>query len=142
MLLRKARGQYITAPVNVNPLLLSVIKKLNVEVAFTMRTDAIDAIVATLEDFQTDILLTDGSQVQVLDSLQEILTSHIKKFQYAALIRSEKMLLVWHDDLQQILPHALQIEDKMLSLVSTKNLMCEYNVNVSKGLGIHSFAFR
>jgi hypothetical protein len=101
-----------------NPSLLSATQKLNVEVTFTMRTDAVDAILAALEPFQTDVLFTDGSQVQVVDSLRDILTTNVKKLQYAALIRQEKMLLVWHDDLQQILPHAARTEEKLLSLVS------------------------
>jgi hypothetical protein len=83
-----------------------------------MRTDTIDAILATLQASETDILLTDGSQVQVLESLQDILTVKVKKLQYAAVIRREEMLLVWHDDLQQILPHAMKTEEKLLSLVS------------------------
>jgi len=41
-----------------------------------------------------------------------------KKFQYACLVRDERMALVWHDDLQQIIPHATRLEEKLLSLVS------------------------
>jgi hypothetical protein len=41
----------------------------------------------------------------------------LKKLQYAALVRREETLLVWHDDLQQILPHSMRLEEKLLSLV-------------------------
>jgi hypothetical protein len=44
--------------------------------------------------------------------------SSIKKYQYAALIREERVLLVWHDDLDRIIPHAVDIESRLLSLVS------------------------
>jgi hypothetical protein len=127
VLVRKARGQYITTPGTVHPLLLSAVQKLNVEVAFTMRTDTVDAILETLQPFQTDILLTDGSQVQVVESLQDILTVKVKKLQYAAVVRREEMLLVWHDDLQQILPHAAKTEEKLLSLVRLPSLPFEQN---------------
>jgi hypothetical protein len=118
VLVRQARGQYLSAPETVNQLLLSAAMKLNVEVCFTMRTDTIDAILATSGPSQRDILLTDGSQIQILDSLHDVLTFKLKKLQYAALLRKEGCLLVWHDDLQKILPHASQLEEKLLSLVS------------------------
>jgi hypothetical protein len=123
VLLRRTRGQYITVPSQINPLLLAAVEKVNVEVAFTMRTETTDAVFSTLADFQTDLLLTDGSQLQVINSLDEILIKNVKKFQYAALLRTEKMLLVWHDDLQKILPHAMATEGKLLSLVDQPPLI-------------------
>jgi hypothetical protein len=117
VLIRKSRENYVSSPANLDPILLAAAQKLNVQVAFTMRTDTVDTILSTLEPFQTDLLMTNGSQLQVLDSLQDIATMNVKRFQYAALFRNEGMLLVWHDDLQQILPHALQLEEKLLSLV-------------------------
>lgn len=99
---------------------MSAVEKMNVEVAFTMRTDTINAILATLDRSQTDVQLTDGSQIQVLDSLQDVLTTKLKKLQYAALLRKEETLLVWHDDLQQILPHSMRLEEKLLSLVCVR----------------------
>ena len=121
VLVRQDRGLYLSAPDTVNERLMAAVVKMNVEVAFTMRTDTIDAILATLDRSQTDILLTDGSQIQVLDSLSDVLTTKLKKLQYAALLRKEETLLVWHDDLQQILPHAMRLEEKLLSLVSDLN---------------------
>jgi hypothetical protein len=34
------------------------------------------------------------------------------------LVREEQIVLIWHDDLQQIIPHATRLEEKLLSLVS------------------------
>ena len=59
------------------------------------------------------------SQLQIIDSLADISTStKTKKLQYAALIREEQLMLVWHDDLDRIMTHAARLEDKLLALVS------------------------
>lgn len=90
---------------------------MNVEVAFTMKTDTIHDVLASLEPYQSELRLPDGSQLQIVGSLSEIMTTTMKKFQYACLVVQEGLLLVWHDDIQQILPHASVLEEKLLSLV-------------------------
>jgi hypothetical protein len=95
VLIRKSRGHYTSAPSPVHPTLVTAVTKLNSMVAFTMRTESIDIILATLEPFQTDLLMTDGSQLQVLNGLPDISTTNVKRFQYCCLLRQERMVLVW-----------------------------------------------
>lgn len=95
VLLRKSRGSYITAPSSVQPSLVTAVKKLNAQVAFTMRTESINIILDALNDSQTELLMKDGSQLQVLNSLQDISNTNIKRFQYCCLLRQESMVLVW-----------------------------------------------
>jgi hypothetical protein len=121
VMLRRARGHYVSEPDNLDPTLLAAVQKINVEVAFTMSTETTSVIFSTLQPHQTDIILPNGSQLQVVDSLMDIVASSsstIKKFQYAALVREEKFLLVWHDQLDKILSHAADIEGKLLAMVS------------------------
>ena len=130
VLLRKSRGNYATAPEDISAILLAAIRKLNVEVALTMRTETTNVILSTLEPHQSDLIMTDGSQLQVVDSLAEVAATNIKKFQYACLVRNERMMLVWHDDLQQILPHAKSLEEKLLSLVSLPLSLTSLNLEL------------
>lgn len=117
VLLRKSRGNYISEPEVVDSTLLGAVQTMNVEVAFTMATDTVNAILTSLQPGQTEIFLGNGSQLQIIDSLASISTS-TKKLQYAALIREEQLMLVWHDDLDRIMNHAAKLEDKLLALVS------------------------
>lgn len=78
-----------------HPKLLTAVQKLNSQVALTMRTESIDVILSTLEPYKTDLLMTDGSQLQVLNGLSEISTTNVKRFQYCCLLREEAMVLVW-----------------------------------------------
>jgi hypothetical protein len=116
-LIRKTRGLYATAPDLVHPDLVAAVQKLNAQVAFTMRTDSVEIILDTLDEFQADLVMRDGSQIQVLESLSDILTMNVRRFQYCCVLRRERIVLVWHDDLEEIIPHALRLEDRLLSLI-------------------------
>lgn len=83
-----------------------------------MCTETVDVVLSSLEPFQTELPMAGGSQLQVMDSLNDIAQNTVKKFQYACLVRKERLLLIWHDDLQDIIPHASRMEEKLLSLVS------------------------
>jgi hypothetical protein len=118
VLLRKNRGEYVAQPEEIDPIFVAAITRINAEVAFTMATETTNAIFSTLHPRQTEVILPRGSQLQVIESLSEIVRSgRVKKFQYAALIREEQVLLIWHDDLDKILTHAASVEDKLLALV-------------------------
>lgn len=122
--LRRSRGRYVTCPEVMDSALLSAISTMNVEVAFTMSTEATRVILSTIMPEDTNVMLAGGSQLQIVDSLEDISTSgvgSIKKFQYGTLVRKDRMLLIWHDDIDKILPHASTIEEKLLALVSEVN---------------------
>ncbi|KAK2740535.1 hypothetical protein FQN57_006038 [Myotisia sp. PD_48] len=120
LLLRKSRGTYISEPEQVHHLLLAAVQKMNVAVAFTMSTETIRIILSLIQPEQTELVLPNGFQVQIIDSFAEIAnspSSSVKKFQYVALIREEGVLLVWHDQLDNILVHAEDVEGKLLSFI-------------------------
>ncbi|TLD36321.1 NCP1 protein [Venturia nashicola] len=142
VLLRKVRGEYICEPENIDPVLLDAVKTMNVEVAFTMATETVSAILNTLTSGQTEIYLGNGSQLQIIDSLASISTS-TKKLQYAALIREEKLMLVWHDDLDRIMNHAARLEDKLLGLVwgtTVSPFSFAYTPGTSANPSLYNFA--
>jgi hypothetical protein len=120
VLLKRSRGNYACEPTPVHRGLLRTVQSLDVEVAFTMSTETTNVIFSLLEPYQTEILLRNGSQLQILQSMNQIATSTrklVKRYQYAALIREEQVLLVWHDDLDRIIPHAVDLEGRLLTLV-------------------------
>jgi hypothetical protein len=118
VLIRKGQGEYVTEPTTANKDLLQAVKRINPGVALTMSTDGTSAIFDVLEPFETELMFQNGSQIQIFESMAEVATSStIRKFQYAALLRQERLLLVWHDDLGAILSQAMEIESRILALV-------------------------
>lgn len=91
--------------------------RLNLYVATTMRPQMLDGILASLTPGQAELKFKDGSQIQVLDSMNCAQPATVKKFQYACVFRQERLVLVWHDELANIVPQATMIEEKLLSLV-------------------------
>jgi len=117
VLLRRSRGNYVTAPDTVHHALLGAVMRLNLSVAITLQPQLLDGVLRSLTPGQTELKFKDGSQVQIIDSLTFAHSATVKKFQYACICRQERLVLVWHDDLQNIVPVATQMEEKLLSLV-------------------------
>lgn len=118
VLIRKSAGQYVTEPSVANPHLVNAVTRINPGVALTMSTDGTQAVFDVLDPTETELMFQNGSQIQIFDSMADVATSStIRKFQYAALIRQERLLLVWHDELGAILSQAMEIESRILALV-------------------------
>ncbi|KAL6711095.1 hypothetical protein ACN47E_006970 [Coniothyrium glycines] len=118
VLLRKGTGSYVMEPLAAHHDLVAAVTRINPGVALTMSTDGTQAIFDVLEPFETELMFQNGSQIQIFESMADVATSSaIRKFQYAALIRKERLLLVWHDDLGAILSQATEIESRILALV-------------------------
>jgi hypothetical protein len=120
VLLRCGRGSYVARPHNVPPQYLTAIQQLNVEVAFTMATDTTNALFETLEDDKDSLVFPSGARYQIVDSIEDICTGYngrVKKFQYTCIVRKERIVLVWHDDISMIMAHAEKIEQNFVSLM-------------------------
>ena len=118
VLVRKQRGTYITMPTPINDSLLDAAVKLNIIAALTMRPEMLDGILASLIPGQSELRFQDGSQLQILDSIMQVDHTNVKKFQYACICRQERLILVWHDDLTNLIPQAAKVEERLLSMVS------------------------
>lgn len=117
VLVRRTRGNYVTSPEPLHHLLEGAVIRLNLAVALTMRPQMLDGILKSLSTGQLELRFKDGSQLQIIDSLAAAQPSNVKKFQYACICRQERLVLVWQDDLQNIIPQATRIEERLLSLV-------------------------
>lgn len=118
VLIRKSQGAYVTEPQMLHPDLLRAVETINPGVALTMSTDGTEAIFDVLEPDETELIFQNGSQIQIYQSMAELAdATAVRKFQYAALCREERVLLVWHDDLGAILSQATEVESRILALV-------------------------
>lgn len=117
VLLRQSRGHYISCPEAIDPELLGAAQRLNIGVLVTMKLGMLQPIIAGLLEGQTELVMKGGYQLQIVEALTAVTASNVRKFQYAAILRKEGLLLVWQDDVSQILPHAQKMEDRLLSYV-------------------------
>ncbi|KAF2627592.1 hypothetical protein BU25DRAFT_439989 [Macroventuria anomochaeta] len=118
VLIRRTNGDYVVEPRNIDQRLLAAVQRINPGVALTISTDGIDAVFDMLGEAER-FTFSNGSHIQTVESLDAIAHSvSVKKFQYAALVRQERMVLVWHDDLGAILSQAIDIEARISGLTS------------------------
>jgi hypothetical protein len=117
VLMRRSRGNYVTAPEPLHHVLHGAVIRLNLVVAMAIRPQMLDGIIASLVPGQTEIRFKDGSQLQIIDSLSFAQPSTVKRLQYACVCRQERILLVWQNDLQEIIPQATRMEERLLSLI-------------------------
>lgn len=128
VLLRASRGVYVTQPSNLCPDLITAVQRLNVEVAFTMSTEVTNLIFSTMAPGQTEFILPhDSTQYQILDSFESMAKSSsnkLKRFQYTCFVRKERVILLWHDDVELILSHGDKIERQLLGVVRIGHNVC------------------
>ena len=101
---------------------IAAAKKVNMDVVFTMSTKMNRAVISSLLPGQETLRLPNGSQMQIYSSLAHVGLSPpgaIKRFQYAAVVREEGLILIWHDQLEKIIVHAAAVEAKLVALVQS-----------------------
>ncbi|KAF4985431.1 hypothetical protein FDECE_16561, partial [Fusarium decemcellulare] len=77
----------------------------------------LNSILRSLNPSQTELRFNNGSQLQIFDSLALAESSNVRKFQYACLCRHERLILVWHDDIMNLITQATRVEERLLSLI-------------------------
>lgn len=117
--IRKANNGYAVEPKMVDRGLLAAVRQINAAVALTIATDDTEAVFDILQEGEP-LEFKDGSQIQTFDSLDALAESaSVKKLQYVALVRQERLLLVWYHKLDAILTQAVDIHGRIHELIST-----------------------
>lgn len=124
VLLRQSNGTYSVEPQDLPETMVRTVANLGVQAAFAIATDSTEAIFDVISDEDYGIMLGDGLELQVVDrmaNLMRIGLAQARRFPYAALIRSERILLVWHDEVDKVLQQAVATEEELMKLVSSDN---------------------
>ncbi|KAK6361158.1 hypothetical protein TWF730_004902 [Orbilia blumenaviensis] len=118
--------EYATEPMPTDTRVLEAVKKLDVKVAFVMRSKITECVFKIISEGDTELVFPrEGVQVQILESLDDIAVSTekiIRRFQYICFLRAERAVLLWHDDTRAIFKHAEQMNTKMMSLLWGQDL--------------------
>ncbi|KAF7307706.1 Glyco-trans-2-like domain-containing protein [Mycena kentingensis (nom. inval.)] len=88
---------------------------LNPAVAVKVRSAAVHAALAELAPEEKSIYIDSETRIQVLDTM--LLLPHAEKEQCAAFIRDERVLVVWSDSIESIVPTCQDFEDRLIKLL-------------------------
>ncbi|UZJ55708.1 hypothetical protein CBS101457_005028 [Exobasidium rhododendri] len=111
--LRVSKGNYAIFPRSkpeIMPLITGLCL-LNVGAAMTLTTFITEGIVDMIPPGALEVAVSASSQIQVVQEPGDISTA--KKAQGAAFILSEKCVLIWSDEPEELLPEARRIHEKL-----------------------------
>ncbi|EGX96293.1 hypothetical protein CCM_00949 [Cordyceps militaris CM01] len=115
VLLRKSRGHYMACPPQlVHSPFAQACCALNVQCAMTVNSRVIKTFLQWSPD-AVDVPLMNGLRVQILPTIEDL--PRARKYQFAAFVASEGLLVVWDDDALHLLPRAKAIESELMELV-------------------------
>ncbi|KAJ4857266.1 glycosyl transferase family group 2 domain-containing protein [Trichoderma breve] len=115
VLLRKTRGHYMACPPQLasSPFALAC-AALNVQCAMTVNSRVIKTFLQWSPD-AVDVPLMNGLRVQILPTIDDL--PRARKYQFAAFVASEGLLIVWDDDALHLVARAKAIESELMELV-------------------------
>ncbi|KAF9220634.1 hypothetical protein BS17DRAFT_739077 [Gyrodon lividus] len=115
--LRTETGQFRVFPYD-TPLLVpfqAAVRLLNPSVAVKIRSAAVHAAFATIAHHDTSMYVDSDTKIQVVETMGEL--PRAEKEQCAAFIRDERVMVIWADNFDDILPLCRDLEEKMIKLV-------------------------
>ncbi|KAF9220635.1 hypothetical protein BS17DRAFT_310069 [Gyrodon lividus] len=93
----------------------AAIRILNPVVAVKVRSAAVHAALATVADDASAIYVDHNTRIQIIDSM--VMLPRAEKEQCGAFIRDERVLVLWSNNLDGIIPLCRDFEEKMIKLV-------------------------
>ncbi|KIJ67351.1 hypothetical protein HYDPIDRAFT_108072 [Hydnomerulius pinastri MD-312] len=93
----------------------AAVRTLNPVVAVKVRSAAVHAALATVGDDASAIYVDHNTRIQIIDSM--LMLPRAEKEQCGAFVRDERVLVLWSDNLDNIIPLCRDFDDKLIKLV-------------------------
>jgi hypothetical protein len=93
----------------------AAVTTLNPEVAVKLRSAAVHASLATIPADQDHFYVDRENRIQVLETMEDLASA--EKEQCAAFVRDERVLVVWADRIDDIIPSCNDFEQRLIKLV-------------------------
>ncbi|KAJ7489449.1 glycosyl transferase family group 2-domain-containing protein [Mycena latifolia] len=93
----------------------TAVAALNPQVAVKVRSAAVHAALAEVAADDKNIYVDANTRIQILDTM--LMLPHADKEQCAAFIRDERVLVVWSESLDAIIPTCQDFEDRLIKLL-------------------------
>ncbi|KAF8260587.1 glycosyl transferase family group 2-domain-containing protein [Lactarius quietus] len=96
----------------------AAVRGLNPSVAVKVRSAAVHVALGTVDEEADAIYVDDDTRIQILENMHEL--PRADKEQCGAFIRDERVLVVWSDSLDAIIPQCREFEEHLIKLVWTQ----------------------
>jgi hypothetical protein len=117
--IQQDNGRYVFEPPNINPALASAITRLNDKIVFTMSSEVTASVLKTLKPDQRYLTIPHASfRLPIVSSFEDVEPGLVSA-SCACIVKKESLILVWSDDVGQILQTGSDVEKHLMTLVST-----------------------
>ncbi|KAJ7100591.1 glycosyl transferase family group 2-domain-containing protein [Mycena belliarum] len=93
----------------------TAVAALNPQVAIKVRSAAVHAALADVPPDDKNVYVDANTRIQILDTMLQL--PHADKEQCAAFIRDERVMVVWSESLDAIVPTCQDFEDRLIKLL-------------------------
>lgn len=121
VMIKLLNDQHSVHPPTLNSRAAEAMKSTDGAVMFTMSSDITSTLFRQMSPYQTEILVQpQGIKIPVLDSFEDVIylgtTNKLKGS--SCIVRKDRVILVWSDAVENILPHGAELEKLLLETVS------------------------
>lgn len=122
VMIKLAYDNHSIHPPTLHPTIIETINSIDAAIAFTMVSEITAILFRQMSPYQSEILIQpQGIRIPIVESFADVIqlarTDQMRGF--SCIIRSERMILVWSNSVENILPHGAELEKLLLETVRT-----------------------
>jgi len=121
VMIKLVDDQHSIHPPTLHPTVLEAMSLLDIAIAFTMSSEITSTLFRHMSPYQTEILVQpQGIKIPIVESMEDVIyLASTKKMRGAScIVRKERLVLVWSNSVENILPHGAELEKLLLETVS------------------------
>lgn len=120
IMMKLGNDELARQPASLNSMVIAAFESLDAAIAFTMSSDITASLFRQLSPYQTEIVIQPhGIKIPIVDSLQQVVdlanTRHMRG--NACIVKDEKIVLVWTNSIDNLLPHGAELEKLLVETV-------------------------
>jgi hypothetical protein len=121
VMIKLGHNQHSIHPSTLHPMTILAINFIDAAIAFTMASEVTSTFFRQMSPYQSEILVQpQGIRIPVFESLEDVmqLDSNSLIRDYSCIVRRERIVLVWSNTVDNVLPHGSEVEKLLLETVS------------------------
>jgi hypothetical protein len=112
--------QFSSHPPTINPLVIEAVGSLDCEIAFTLSSEITATLFRQMSPLQSEILVEPQNiRIPIVESFEDViyLATTKRLTASACAIRKERVVFVWSESVENILPHGAEVDRLLLETV-------------------------
>jgi hypothetical protein len=121
VMIRRASDQQTIHPPSLNPMTIETIHSIDCGIAFTLTSEITATFFRQMSPFQSEISVQPQNiKIPIVETFEDLiyLATTKRLTGTVCVVRKERIILVWSESIESILPHGAEVERLLLETVS------------------------